>query len=274
MINQAQFDAIKTVVVKAGSILREGWLNPQLIVYETKKDGSLVSNYDRKSEAIMLAELPAIIPDIPLIAEEEDAAGVKKEYSSLYCTIDPLDGTRSYLSEKRGLEAKRGFATLLAIVENGKTTAAVVYSPVHNILISAMHGVHKVEKVLPDGTLVPFTPPPRTDDKVLRVAFNRTATQDYAEENYFGKLREAGYTISYDKNPDQFTRLVQAALGELDFYFADGSAARSWDVAPFDLLLAAQGGKFWSETKLDDAYGTHHHFIAGRDRKLLDLILP
>lgn len=266
MINQAQFDAIKAAVIEAGGILRQGWLNPSTIVHEIKADGSLVSNFDRMSEEWLLQKLPAIIPAIPLVSEEEDAAGIKKEYGSIYCTIDPLDGTRNYLAHKRS------FVTLLAIVENGRTIAGVAYSPMHNIIISSLHGVCKIETVSENGALHPFTPPAR-DPKILRMAFNGRTAKDNAELNFFEKLRSQGYTISYDSNPEQYTRLFQAALGELDFYIAEGSAARSWDVAPFDELLRAQSGAFRSTNALDDAYATHSHFIAARDKKLMDLLL-
>src|SRR5262252_8733646 len=64
-----------------------------------KSDASPVTAADEAAEKIILADLAAIAPDIPVVAEEAVAAGrvpVLSGASSRFFLVDPLDGTREF----------------------------------------------------------------------------------------------------------------------------------------------------------------------------------
>src|SRR4029079_18892641 len=61
-----------------------------------KEDRSPVTEADHAAEAIIVAGLREATPDIPVIAEEEVAAGRLSEPSLQYWLVDPLDGTREF----------------------------------------------------------------------------------------------------------------------------------------------------------------------------------
>src|SRR3954452_15981170 len=61
-----------------------------------KEDRSPVTEADHAAEAIIVAGLRRAAPSIPVIAEEEMAAGRLAEPAPEYWWVDPLDGTREF----------------------------------------------------------------------------------------------------------------------------------------------------------------------------------
>src|SRR5262245_23175190 len=61
-----------------------------------KEDRSPVTEADHAAEAIIVAGLREAVPGIPVIAEEEVAAGRITEPAPAYWLVDPLDGTREF----------------------------------------------------------------------------------------------------------------------------------------------------------------------------------
>ena len=64
---------------------------------ETKRDQSPVTVCDRAAEKIILRALEAAAPGVPVIAEEEVAAGRIPEHGDTYFLVDPLDGTKEFV---------------------------------------------------------------------------------------------------------------------------------------------------------------------------------
>src|SRR5687767_4535689 len=64
---------------------------------ETKHDESPVTVCDRAAEQIILRALEAAAPGVPVIAEEEVAAGRIPEHGDTYFLVDPLDGTKEFV---------------------------------------------------------------------------------------------------------------------------------------------------------------------------------
>ena len=67
--------------------------------------------------------LPAIAPDIPVVAEEMIAAGAACEYARQFFLVDALDGTRLFI---RG---KPEFSINIALVEDGKVRFGLIFLP-------------------------------------------------------------------------------------------------------------------------------------------------
>jgi len=63
---------------------------------ERKSDHSPVTEADRIAEALIVEGLRAATPDIPVIAEEEVAAGTAPAHAERFWLVDPLDGTREF----------------------------------------------------------------------------------------------------------------------------------------------------------------------------------
>ena len=66
---------------------------------EIKEDGSPVSNGDLKVNELICKKIKELTPDIPIISEE--TVDIKeKNKNSVFWLIDPIDGTKEYISGK------------------------------------------------------------------------------------------------------------------------------------------------------------------------------
>jgi 3'(2'), 5'-bisphosphate nucleotidase len=90
---------------------------------EFKKDDSPVTAADAAGEAIILKDLAALAPHVPVVAEEEAAAGRIPDCDQHFFLVDPLDGTKEFI-QRRG-----DFTVNIALVEHCAPTFGVVYAP-------------------------------------------------------------------------------------------------------------------------------------------------
>ena len=65
-------------------------------VVDRKSDESPVTEADRVAEALIVEGLRAAAPQIPVVAEEEVAAGIVTAVAPAFWLVDPLDGTRDF----------------------------------------------------------------------------------------------------------------------------------------------------------------------------------
>ena len=93
------------------------------VAVTVKADESPVTVADTAAEAIILEALARLIPDVPVVAEEEVAAGRMPEVGDQFLLVDPLDGTKEFI--RKGTD----FTVNIALVENGAPTLGVVYAP-------------------------------------------------------------------------------------------------------------------------------------------------
>jgi 3'(2'), 5'-bisphosphate nucleotidase len=95
-----------------------------------KADQSPVTAADHAAEAIILRHLALAAPAIPVIAEEEVAAGRIPAVAAEFFLVDPLDGTKEFV-------ARRGDYTVnIALVRSGVPLLGVVYAPARNSLFA------------------------------------------------------------------------------------------------------------------------------------------
>ena len=88
-------DALADAAREAGeailTIVRRGF------EVESKRDSSPVTEADRAAELIILAALARAAPGVPVIAEEEVAAGRIPAHDDTFFLVDPLDGTKEFV---------------------------------------------------------------------------------------------------------------------------------------------------------------------------------
>ncbi|MEO6360009.1 MAG: 3'(2'),5'-bisphosphate nucleotidase CysQ [Sphingomicrobium sp.] len=90
---------------------------------ESKADNSPVTEADRAAEAIILRALASTAPGVPVIAEEEVAAGRIPVHGDEYFLVDPLDGTKEFA---RGGE---DYTVNIGLIRQGVPVLGVVFSP-------------------------------------------------------------------------------------------------------------------------------------------------
>jgi 3'(2'), 5'-bisphosphate nucleotidase len=90
---------------------------------ESKHDSSPVTEADRAAELVILAALARAAPGVPVIAEEEVAAGRIPAHDEIFFLVDPLDGTKEFV---RGGD---DYTVNIGLIENGTPRLGVVYAP-------------------------------------------------------------------------------------------------------------------------------------------------
>src|SRR4051794_10936017 len=114
-------EAILTIVRRGFDVERKGDLSP-------------VTEADRAAELIILAALARVAPGVPVIAEEEVAAGRIPAHGGTFFLVDPLDGTKEFI---RGGD---DYTVNIALVVDGDPRIGAVFAPATGRLHGAIAG--------------------------------------------------------------------------------------------------------------------------------------
>lgn len=133
MINTINMDILLDITRKAGAAILEVY--GQDFSVDIKEDRSPLTNADRASNEVIVAELQKAYPDIPFISEETKQSDYTERKDWEYCwLIDPLDGTKEFI--KRNGE----FTVNIALLHRGETVLGVIGVPVKNEFYYAVKG--------------------------------------------------------------------------------------------------------------------------------------
>ncbi len=128
MCDHQQLNAIKEIAIDAGREILSVYNSEQAITVTSKQDGSPLTDADRRAHLLIVEQLGKLRPDIPVLSEESEAITFAMRHSwQRYWLVDPLDGTREFLSRNGE------FTVNIALIENGKSIAAVVHVPVSGV---------------------------------------------------------------------------------------------------------------------------------------------
>lgn len=229
-----------------------------LEVYETdfsveyKADKSPLTLADMKSHSIIKQYLTGKPDSFPLLSEEGRNIPYeeRRKWENLWI-IDPLDGTKEFV--KRNGE----FTVNIALVENTKPVAGVIYSPVLDKLyfaqegmgaymveeadsrFTALSGVDEFFKKMPDFAVkLPWKN--RQDRETLYVVASRSHYSGDTEE-YVNSLKNKYKKIELISAGSSL-KMCLVAEGKAQLYprFAPTS---EWDTAAGQAIVEAAGGK-------------------------------
>ncbi|HEY5346557.1 MAG TPA: 3'(2'),5'-bisphosphate nucleotidase CysQ [Rhizomicrobium sp.] len=206
-----------------------------------KSDHSPVTAADEEAEALILARLAEIEPGVPVVAEEEAARGHVAEIGARFFLVDPLDGTREFLSRNGE------FTVNIAEIADGVSVRGVVYAPALGRLFvgETPGGAYEVALAddVPDfatARAIRVRLPPKTGKIAVASRSHRDAkTEDYLAAEGVTDFVSAGSSLKF----------CLVAAGEADIYPRLGRTME-WDTAAGHAVLAAAGG---SVTGLDGA---------------------
>ena len=95
----------------------------------TKGDGSPVTTADHRSHELIVEKLKALTPDVPVLSEESSSEVVEQRHEwSCYWLIDPLDGTKEFISRHGE------FTVNISLIHDNRPVIGVVYTPVQKLL--------------------------------------------------------------------------------------------------------------------------------------------
>jgi myo-inositol-1(or 4)-monophosphatase len=224
----------ETIARRAGAIIREGFGRACQVWQKGTID--FVTEFDRRSEEVIVSALQKEFPEHAILAEESGHHARAGEYQWV---VDPLDGTTNFA---HGFPI---FAISLGLLRGTVPVVGVVYDPVHDELFAAElgHGA----------------------------SLNRRPIHVSSQASLGQALLATGFAYDIRTNPRnnlaRFThfmlrtqgvrRLGSAALdcawtaaGRLDGYWESG--IKAWDIAAGGLLVREAGGRTTSIEGAED----------------------
>src|SRR4051812_25236495 len=193
---------------------------------ESKHDTSPVTEADRAAELIILAALARAAPGVPVIAEEEVAAGRIPAHDQTYFLVDPLDGTKEFI---RGGD---DYTVNIGLIAQGTPKLGVVFAPA----TGRLHGGCVGEGAwLDEGQGRSPIKTRGRGDQITAVASKshlNQATIDYLE----AAVGTCGY-ISVGSS----LKFCIVAEGRADIY-PRAAPTSEWDTAAGHAVLLAAGG--------------------------------
>jgi 3'(2'), 5'-bisphosphate nucleotidase len=194
---------------------------------ESKSDRSPVTQADRAAELIILAALARAAPGVPVIAEEEVAAGRIPAHDDLYFLVDPLDGTKEFV---RG---GKDYTVNIGLIAGGSPRLGAVFAPATGVLHGGLAGrgawIEDDAGRRPIATRDPGKPLTAVASKSH---FNQ-ATADYLEQ----AARGCGHVAIGSS-----LKFCIVAEGKADIY-PRLSPTSEWDTAAGHAVLIAAGGR-------------------------------
>lgn len=240
---------IESIARQAGDVLRQGYGNVRHIQQKGAID--LVTEFDKRSEEMILSAIQREFPDHAILAEESGRNEISSEYQWV---IDPLDGTTNFA---HGIPI---FSVTMALFQNNSPILGVTYDPLRDEMFSAEAG---------RGATLNHRP--------IRVS---------TQANLEHAVISTGFPYDLRTNPrNNFAQFVQfqlrttavrhlasaaldcawTALGRLDGYWEFG--VQPWDIGAGVLLVREAGGRvtsidgddnFFSQTSILVSNGLLH----------------
>ena len=197
---------------------------------EHKADGSPVSRADREAEAAIVALLAPAFPEVPIVAEEAASEGPAPETNSRFLLVDPLDGTKEFISRNGE------FTVNVGLIEAGMPVAGVVLAPALGLAYAGSRGSAWTGRMTDPGHAAEWRPirvcrPGARPVAVASRSHSTPATEAALAAVGAGERRAIGSSLKF----------CLLAAGEADFYPRLGPTME-WDTAAGDAVLRAAGG--------------------------------
>ena len=196
-----------------------------------KTDSSPVTDADEEAERLILTALAQAFPGVPVVAEEEAAAGRIAKVAGRFFLVDPLDGTKEFLSRNGE------FTVNIAEIVDGLPVAGAVYAPALARLFTG-----DADGAFEDGKVIRARTAP--GDGLIAVGSRShadAATAEFLKSYPVKEFVSAGSSLKF----------CLVAAGEADIY-ARGGRTMEWDTAAGHAVLMAAGGTVsnWSGAPL------------------------
>jgi 3'(2'), 5'-bisphosphate nucleotidase len=228
---------LNSLALEAGHLIMEIYRTDYAT--RSKADASPVTEADELAEALILAGLAKHFPGVPVIAEEAVSAGVVPEIGGSFFLVDPLDGTKEFISRNGE------FTVNIAIIEQGSPSMGVVYAPALQTLYCGELGYGAGKHHQDQWHSISVRQLPPEGAKVLASRSHRdAATDSYLATIKVSELVSAGSSLKF----------CTIAEGKADLYPRFGRTME-WDTAAGHAVLAAAGGKVVSADGSPFLYG-------------------
>jgi inositol-phosphate phosphatase/L-galactose 1-phosphate phosphatase/histidinol-phosphatase len=199
---------------------------------ETKADSSPVTIADRRVEIALRLAIKKRFPADTIIGEEfglDDRSGPSKVATSSYrWVIDPIDGTKAFIS------GKPTFGTLIGLLQNDSPVAGLVDLPVLDECYIGLNGFGAATTAQLNGALI--APNGQTKLENARLATTSPRALSPARLFDFDRLADEVAVTNYGGDCHNYALL---AAGHIDLVMEDSLAAH--DIMAVAALMLAAG---------------------------------
>lgn len=256
---------LNSFALKAGKRIMEIY-NSDFHV-DSKSDQSPVTEADQAAETLILEDLQRLAPEIPVVAEEAVSRGDIPETGEAFFLVDPLDGTREFVSRNGE------FTVNIALVKAGEPVLGVVYAPALGEIFwgSAQGGAFRAR--VSDGKI--------GAQHAIRVRSAPETGLTAIGSRSHGSAETAAWLKAY--RVERFVaagsslKFCRVAEGGADLYPRLGRTME-WDTAAGDAILRAAGGRvetldgaplrYGKRAQAGDSDFSNPHFVAYGDPSL------
>jgi len=221
---ESYLDIAVEIATEAGELLAQLSKQPHEISYKRKSD--IVTEADRRSEAMIIDRIRRRFPDHGVVAEE---SGVKKTGSDYCWYIDPLDGTTNFA---HGFPV---YCVTLALAYRDEVIAGVVYDPNRDELFKAERGAGAYL----NNQRIAVSQTADLAESLLGTGFPPFATNHDLNLQFFFKLTHLSHGIR--RAGAAALDLCSVAVGRFEGFWE--LKLNPWDKAAGALLVMEAGGR-------------------------------
>ena len=203
------------------------FVGPKAVSWEKPENAGPVTEADIAVNELLISKLRAARPDYGWLSEETEDSAERLSKDTIFI-VDPIDGTRSFVA------GSRTWAISIAIAQQGRITAAVVFLPLRNKMYAAGLGIGTT---LNGKTVKVAKAIPRQTAKVLATSTNLET------QNWPGGLP----LLDRHYRPSLAYRLSLVSEGRFDGMITL-RASWEWDIAAGALLVTEAGGHVTDRT--------------------------
>jgi 3'(2'), 5'-bisphosphate nucleotidase len=222
-----------------------------------KTDQSPLTEADLRSHDILIQGLRALTPDVPVLSEEDsDIAFEQRRQWKRYWLIDPLDGTKEFVSRNGE------FTVNVALIDDHVPVLGIVHVPVTGTTYTGQAGVGAFKQVNGEQTEQLHVRTPAATP--LRIVGSRSHRGDSLDE--FLPRLEPYEMVAIGSS----LKFCLVAEGSADFYPRLGPTSE-WDTAAAQAVVEAAGGAVITTDGERLSYNTkpellNPHFLVFGDR--------
>lgn len=191
-----------------------------LATIKTKAGGSPVTSADLAVDAYLKNALEKLHPQAAWMSEET-ADNSERLSSDLVWVVDPIDGTRAFLT------GKADWSISIALVDRGRPVLGVIYSPPYQAMFTAI----KAQGVYLNKVALKVSSQYQLEN--ARVIGPQAMVDD---------LQKRTFSVTMlARIPSLALRLARLAEGQADLALVSPHAC-DWDLAAADLMIQEAGG--------------------------------
>src|ERR1700729_2437294 len=224
--------ALAAIAYDAGAIILKHYADE--IVARRKDDESPVTAADEEAERFILKRLAHLAPGVPILAEEAVAAGRVPKIGHRFFLVDPLDGTKEFISRNGE------FTVNIAEIVEGKPVRGVVHAPAKERLFFGEMLSGAYEAFAPPGGAPDFGEAKRIQARAVpkagMIAVASRSHRDAKTDEYLAQFQVKEFVSAGSS-----LKFCLVAAGEADIYPRHGRTME-WDTAAGHAVLRAAGG--------------------------------